>query len=78
MTIAAIVAVITTVITAVIAITGYAIAIGATVMVDAIAALLRIAVATVCGGCLRAHGNEGECHNGGQQCILHESSSYPV
>jgi hypothetical protein len=43
-----------------------AVAIGATVVVQAIATLFSVAVAAVCGSCLRPHWNEGEGHHGGQ------------
>jgi hypothetical protein len=42
-----------------------AVAIGATVVVQAIATDFGVAVAAVCRGGLRPHWNEGECHYGG-------------
>ncbi len=76
--ITAIVAMIATVETTIIAITSYPVTVWATVVVDAVAALLRIAVATVGGGGLCPHWNEGESHYSCQKCILHQFTSYPV
>jgi hypothetical protein len=57
--------------------TGDAITVWTNMMMETVPANLRVAVAAVGGGSLRAHWDEGEGHDGGQECIFHGGVSYP-